>query len=73
MFEDIKIHDVTIVDYSDKAIAIQGNTKPIKELLKTLGAHYNQNLRGGCGWVASKKKRNLFKTKIENYFNNLEK
>ena len=71
--ETIKIKDVFIVDYSEKAIAIQGNTKPIKELLKTLGAHYNQNLVGGPGWIASKKKRNLFKTKIENYFNNIEK
>lgn len=73
MFEDIKIHDVTIVDYSDKAIAIIGNTKPVKELLKSLNCKYNQSLRVGNGWIASKKKRNLIQTKLTEYFKLTEK
>lgn len=48
-----------IVDYSEKAIAVFGDTKAIKDELKKLGGKFNPALRynGGkrAGWIFSKK------------------
>ena len=46
---------IQIVDYSEKAIAIIGDTKPIKDLLKELGGSFNMRLSCGAGWIFSKK------------------
>lgn len=46
---------VQIVDYSEKAFAVIGDTKTIKENLKTLGGRFNYNLSCGPGWIFSKK------------------
>jgi Tfp pilus assembly pilus retraction ATPase PilT len=46
-----------IVEYSEKAIAVYGNTKPIKDKLKELGGRFNPHLKDGAGWVFSKSKR----------------
>lgn len=48
--------ELTIKDYSDKAIAIYGNTKEIKDRLKELGGRFNPHLRDGAGWVFPKTK-----------------
>lgn len=45
-----------IIDYSEKAIAIVGETKAIKETLKTLGGRFNSHLSCGAGWIFSKTK-----------------
>lgn len=42
---------VEIIKYSDKAIAVIGDTKPIKEVLKGLGGRFNFHLTCGIGWV----------------------
>lgn len=47
---------VQIIDYSEKAIAIVGETKAIKETLKTLGGRFNSHLSCGAGWIFSKAK-----------------
>lgn len=53
----------TLVDYSEKSIALFGDTKPIKEELKKLGGRFNINLRPFDednrvpGWVFPKKCR----------------
>lgn len=48
-----------IVDYSEKAIAVFGGTKAIKDELKKLGGKFNPSLKynGGkrAGWIFSKK------------------
>lgn len=44
-----------IVDYSDRAWAVVGDTKPLMAKLKSLGGKYNRNLRGGAGWIISKR------------------
>ena len=45
-----------IINYSDKSIVVVGDgTKPHKDSLKELGGKYNPNLRGGTGWIFSKK------------------
>ena len=54
-------------NYSDKSIAVFGNTKPHKDELKSLGGKYNPRLRHGAGWVFRKK--NL--SKVEDYVNTL--
>ena len=45
-----------IVDYSEKALAVYGDTKEIKEQLKQLGGRFNSRLRDGAGWIFSKSK-----------------
>lgn len=48
---------VKIIDYSEKAFAVVGDTKPIKDNLKSLGGRYNKRLSCGAGWIFSAKKR----------------
>jgi hypothetical protein len=48
--------EVNIVDYSEKAFAVIGDTKPIKDTLKALGGSFNPRLSCGAGWIFSKKK-----------------
>lgn len=45
-----------MVDYSEKAFAIVGDTKPYKAQLKKLGGRYNPKLKCGAGWIFSKKR-----------------
>lgn len=45
-----------IVDYSEKAIAVIGETKNIKDELKKLGGRYNPRLKCGAGWIFPKTK-----------------
>ena len=47
---------VQIIDYSEKAIAIVGETRAIKETLKSLGGRFNAHLTCGAGWIFSKSK-----------------
>ena len=54
--EEIKTSGVQIIDYSDKAIAVIGDTRAIKETLKSLGGRFNGRLSCGAGWIFSKKK-----------------
>ena len=60
-----------IVDYSEKAVAVFGNTKSVKDKLKVLGGRFNPNLthqdEKQAGWIFSKSKekelRNLLTIK----------
>ena len=54
--ETIEAKGVQIIDYSEKAIAIVGETRAIKETLKTLGGKFNSHLSCGAGWIFSKTK-----------------
>lgn len=45
-----------LVDYSEKALAIIGDTKPHAETLKRLGGRFNARLSCGAGWIFSKGK-----------------
>ena len=49
-----KFSDMKVSDYSDKSIAVQGDTRKYKEDLKKLGGKYNFELKGGPGWVFPK-------------------
>lgn len=46
---------VQIIDYSEKAIAVIGDTKAIKEQLKALGGRFNFRLSCGAGWIFAKR------------------
>ena len=61
--------EVNIIEYSEKAIAVVGDTKPIKELLKSLGGSFNARLSCGPGWIFSKKKLQELQTALLNINN----
>ena len=42
---------VTIIEYSDKAVAVIGDTRPIKDTLRSLGGRFNPRLTCGPGWI----------------------
>lgn len=46
---------IKIVEYSEKSIAVIGETKAIKDKLKELGGRFNFRLTCGAGWIFSKK------------------
>jgi hypothetical protein len=56
--EYVKAECLEIVDYSEKAIAVFGDTKAIKDLLKDLGGRFNPALNYDgekrAGWIFSK-------------------
>ena len=56
---DATTEGLEIVDYSEKAIAVFGDTKAIKDELKTLGGKFNPALKHNgekrAGWIFSKK------------------
>jgi len=45
------IVSVKVVPYSEKSFAVVGDTKPIKEILKSLGGCFNSHLACGIGWI----------------------
>lgn len=55
--EPLKIRNVEIIDYSEKAIAVIGDTKEIKDYLKEFGGRFNFRLSCGPGWIFPKSKR----------------
>jgi len=52
---EVKAGEIQIVDYSERAIAVIGDTKPIKDQLKEIGGKFNFRLSCGPGWIFSKK------------------
>lgn len=57
-FEAVEVPEgqIQIIDYSEKAIAVIGETKPIKDKLKELGGRFNFRLSCGAGWIFPKSK-----------------
>ena len=55
---------VQIIDYSEKAIAVVGDTRAIKETLKSLGGRFNGRLSCGAGWIFSKKREEEIRAKL---------
>lgn len=47
----------SIIDYSDKAIAVTGDTRQISGELKRIGGRFNPRLTCGPGWIFPAKKR----------------
>lgn len=53
---EVTAGEINIVDYSEKAFAVIGDTKPIKDLLGSLHGKFNKYLSCGPGWIFSKKR-----------------
>ena len=66
--EPVTAEGLEIVDYSEKAIAVFGDTKAIKEQLKELGGRFNPSLNYNgekrAGWIFSKKEADKVKELI---------
>lgn len=45
-----------LFDYSEKAVALVGDTREVKDKLKAIGGKFNPALRCGAGWIFPKKK-----------------
>lgn len=48
---------INIIDYSERAFAVVGDTKAVKDALKKMGGSFNSKLSCGAGWIFSNKKR----------------
>ena len=60
----INAKGLQIIDYSEKAIAIVGETRAIKDTLKSLGGRFNAHLTCGAGWIFSKSKEDAIKATL---------
>lgn len=67
VFEKVEVQagEINIIEYSEKSIAVIGDTKPIKDKLKELGGKFNFRLSCGAGWIFPKTKL----TELEAVFN----
>lgn len=65
-FERVEVEpgSVQIIDYSEKAFAVIGDTKPIKDKLKELGGRFNPRLTCGAGWIFSKTRLNALQAAL---------
>ena len=67
--EPVTVEGLEMVDYSEKAIAVFGDTKAIKEQLKELGGRFNPSLNYNgekrAGWIFSKKQSDKVKGLVE--------
>lgn len=61
--EPVKEADIEIIQYSEKSYAVFGDTKPIKDSIKTAGGKWNRFLKKGtetvAGWVIPTKNRSI--------------
>ncbi len=66
--EAVTVEGIEVVDYSEKAVAVFGDTKAIKEQLKELGGRFNPSLNYNgekrAGWIFSKKQADKVKELI---------
>ena len=53
---------LTVINYSDKSIAVIGDTKAVKDRLKEMGGRFNAKLSCGPGWIFSKSKKDEITT-----------
>lgn len=69
VLEPVTVEGLEIVDYSEKAIAVFGDTKAVKDQLKELGGRFNPSLNYNgekrAGWIFSKKQADNVKELIK--------
>jgi hypothetical protein len=56
---------IQFIDYSEKAFAVIGDTKTIKDTLHNLGGSFNARLSCGPGWIFSKKRMEDVKAALQ--------
>lgn len=58
--------EIYIVSYSEKAIAVYGNTRPIKETLMQMGGKFNRKLTINdqvcAGWIFPKRAEGILRS-----------
>ena len=59
-----KAEGIQLINYSEKAIAVIGDTRAIKDTLKTIGGRFNAHLTCGAGWIFSKSKEDALKAAL---------
>lgn len=64
MTSNVKFTDLTLSDYTNLSIVVQGDTRKYKEDLKKLGGKYNGRLKTGPGWIFPKSSEGEIKTFI---------
>lgn len=66
--EAVTVEGIEFVDYSEKAVAVFGDTKAVKDQLKELGGRFNPSLNYNgekrAGWIFSKKQADKVKELI---------
>lgn len=62
---ELKEGQIKAIEYSDKSIAIIGDTRQFKDELKKLGGKFNFRLSCGAGWIFPKTKANELKSFFE--------
>ena len=70
---DLPTLNLEIVEYSEKAIAVFGDTKPIKDVLKDLNGLFRANLthngKRRAGWIYSRKQEQKVRETLATYAN----
>ena len=70
---DLSTLNIEIVEYSEKAIAVFGDTKPIKDVLKGLNGLFRANLTYNgerrAGWIYSRKQEQKVREALATYAN----
>ena len=59
-----KAEGIQLVNYSEKAIAVIGDTRAIKDTLKAIGGRFNAHLTCGAGWIFSKSKEDALRAAL---------
>ena len=59
-----KTEGIQLINYSEKAIAVIGDTRAIKDTLKAIGGRFNAHLTCGAGWIFSKSKEDALKAAL---------
>ena len=59
-----KTEGIQLINYSEKAIAVIGDTRAIKDTLKAIGGRFNACLTCGAGWIFSKSKEDALRAAL---------
>lgn len=63
---EVKAGTIQVIEYGEKAIAVIGDTRQIKDKLKELGGRFNFRLTCGAGWIFPKSKLSIIQTALSN-------
>ena len=58
-YEEESQTSVTVCKYSEKAIAVIGNTRPFADVLRANGGRFNARLSCGAGWIFQATKKDI--------------
>lgn len=59
--------DLIVKNYSDKSIAVYGDTKAHKDFLKEKGGKFNSSLKDGPGWIFPKSQEEIVRKYVKKH------